>query len=174
MDNKKEISNLIQAGCSENVIAHIEVVTWQAIEIARKIANNPALTLDVDIELVRLGALYHDIGRAKTHGLWHAIEGVKIAKEYGLADDVLNIIERHIGSGLTADEAKGLGLPERDFLPETVEEKVVSYADNLVMGDKLVSFEEAVLKFKKRLGPDNPAIARFVMMHEEISLWCAC
>jgi uncharacterized protein len=41
------------------------------------------------------------------------------------------ICERHTGSGLTAEEivSGGLPLPERDFLPETLEEKIICLAD---------------------------------------------
>jgi len=41
------------------------------------------------------------------------------------------VCERHIGSGLTANEIiqNNLPLPHQDFLPETFEEKLITYAD---------------------------------------------
>jgi uncharacterized protein len=41
------------------------------------------------------------------------------------------VAERHTGSGLTKEQiiAQGLPLPAEDFVPETIEEKVICYAD---------------------------------------------
>jgi len=119
------IEILRDAGCHENVIRHSRVVADIAVAIAERIEG-------ADIEQVRIGALLHDLGRARTHGLAHFLEGVKIAEELGLPRAVQLIIERHIGAGLPAAEAKALGLPEKDFIPQTLEEKIVAQADNLV------------------------------------------
>ena len=37
----------------------------------------------------------------------------------------MNIIERHIGAGITEEEAVNLGLPKKSYLPETLEEKAL-------------------------------------------------
>ena len=71
-------------------------------------------------DLIKKGALLHDIGRSKTHGITHAVEGVEIARKYGYTQDVLNIIERHIGAGITEEEAVELGLPKKSYLPQTL------------------------------------------------------
>ena len=41
------------------------------------------------------------------------------------------VCERHTGAGLSAREIEqqNLPLPHRDFLPETIEEKIICYAD---------------------------------------------
>ena len=41
------------------------------------------------------------------------------------------VCERHTGAGLTKEDIirKNLPLPHQDFLPETMEEKVICYAD---------------------------------------------
>ena len=41
------------------------------------------------------------------------------------------VCERHTGAGLTAEEIEkqNLPLPHKDFLPETIEEKLICYAD---------------------------------------------
>lgn len=41
------------------------------------------------------------------------------------------VAERHTGSGITADEieAAAMPLPRRDFLPETLLERLICYAD---------------------------------------------
>ncbi|RME63996.1 MAG: TIGR00295 family protein [Nitrospirae bacterium] len=153
---------LTRVGCDTHVQEHILAVRKLALEIA------DSLKVPVDRDLVEKGAVYHDIGRAKTHGIQHAVLGAEMAKEMGLDDRVVRIVERHIGAGISKEEAKELGLPEKDYIPETLEEKIVAYADNLINGSKVVSFEEALERFKKVLGPEHPAIERFIKMHREI------
>lgn len=74
------------------------------------------------------------------------------------------VCERHTGAGLTAKEIEeqGLPLPHRDFLPETLEEKLVCYADKFYSKthpDKEKSFEQAVHSIA-RFG--NDGLQRFL------------
>ena len=120
--------------------------------------------------MVEAGALLHDIGRSKTHDIRHALEGVKIARSYGVPEEVIKIIERHIGAGLPAMEAKKLGLPARDFIPETIEEKIVCHADNLIDKDKRQDIEKAVESAIEN-GYREYA-RRLVALHRELSNAC--
>ena len=124
---------------------------------------------DVDMRLVEAGALLHDIGRSRTHDVDHAIVGAEIAREMGLPEELVNIIEVHIGAGIPADEAVELGLPERHYFAETLEEKVVAYADKLIMGRREVPFETTVESFALKLGEDHPSIDRLWTLHNEMS-----
>ncbi|RMG70768.1 MAG: TIGR00295 family protein [Nitrospirae bacterium] len=166
LDKEKVLLEILKrAGCPDNVIAHIQAVKAVAMRLADEVR------VTVDRELLLTGAMLHDIGRSRTHGIEHALVGARIARELGFPEAVIRIIERHIGSGITRQEAEGLGLPPRDYLPETVEEKLVAYADNLLNGDKEVSFEESLERFKKILGPEHPAIKRYIELHNEIESW---
>jgi uncharacterized protein len=156
---------LARHGCSKEVIEHSKAVTKKAIEL-----SNSFLT-SVDLDLVIAGSMLHDIGRSQTHGIDHIIVGSRIAKEEGLSEEIIKIIERHVGAGLTKEEAKNLGLPQGDYLPITPEETVVSYADNLTSGTKHLSFGEALSRFKSRLGDDHPAVERFKKQHVKIKEW---
>lgn len=127
--------------------------------------------LPMDRELTRIGGLFHDIGRSRTHDIRHAIAGVELGKSLGFSDPLLRIIERHIGAGITASEAVRLGLPEKDYLPVTGEEKIVSYADNLVSGVRVRPFSEALEWFRKILGSDHEGVGLFIRQHEEIQNW---
>jgi len=153
---------LAEIGCDEQVQEHILAVR----ELALKIADS--IKVPVDRTLIELGAIYHDIGRAKTHGIEHAIVGAEMARQRALPEAVVAIIEKHIGAGITKEEARQLGLPEKDYIPETLEEKIVAYADNLINGSKVVSFDEALERFKAVLGAEHPAVERFIRMHQEI------
>lgn len=150
---------LRDAGCNDHVICHCIAVRDVAIKIAEKTNANMAL--------VEAGALLHDIGRSKTHGIGHAVVGAKIAKKLGLSEEIIGIIEHHIGAGLTPDTAKSLGLSEKDFTPQTLEEKIVCHADNLIDDCKRQNIEievERALQEKK-----NEYALQLVRLHKEIS-----
>jgi uncharacterized protein len=161
---EKAISALYEAGCSKRIIQHCLTVERAALSIAKKIISRGH---NLDLHLVSLGALLHDIGRARTHGIEHGVEGAKILRELGLGR-FARFAECHIGAGIPAVEAKELGLPARDFVPRTTEEKVVTYADKLVMGDKKISYKRALEWLRSDLGPEHPAIKRFEELHREI------
>ena len=167
--SEKEAVNLLaKAGCSPKVIRHCKAVADLATRTAKKIAGNE---ITVDVDLVRIGALLHDIGRAKTHELDHAIKGVDIARSFSIPEPIIHIIERHIGSGMTAVEAARMGLPKRSFLPQSLEEKIVSYSDKLIEGSQELGFEEALTSFSMKLGRalGAPAISRFKKLHNELA-----
>ncbi len=159
--DKMEIELLEKENTPKNVIEHCEAVYRKAMKIA---ANFD----DVDEELIRKGALLHDIGRSKTHGITHAVEGVEIAKKYGYSADVLNIIERHIGAGITAEEAVELGLPEKSYIPETLEEKIVAHADNLVSGTREVDIDFVIEKWQRTIEDSDDNIERLKKLDDEL------
>ena len=72
----EEIRLLKELGCPEWVIEHSKGVSRKACEIASNFE-------DVDMELVRVGGLLHDIGRSKTNSIEHAVIGAQILKERG-------------------------------------------------------------------------------------------
>ena len=115
---------------------------------------------NVDIRLVESGALLHDIGRSRSHGLDHAAKGAEMAREMGLPEKLVHVIERHVGAGIPDDEARALGLPEGHYVPETLEEKIVAYADKLIAGRCEVDIEVTIRDFAERLGEDHPSIQR--------------
>ena len=156
------IKLLKENGCSKEVIKHCKAVRDIAVKIAEK-AN-------ADMKLVEASALLHDIGRSKTHGIRHGVEGAKIARNLGLPESIIKIIERHLGAGLPADEAKKLGLPAKDYMPETLEEKIVCHADSLVDHGKRKKIEHEVERALLE-GHDGYA-RRLVILHKELSDIC--
>ncbi len=157
----------------ENVRKHCIEVAKLALEIAEKAKANG---YDVDLEAIKLGALLHDIGRAKTHGLEHFVVSGEILRKEGVDEKVVKIAERHFSCGITAEEAKALGLPERDFMPETLEEKIVAFADNLIFDRDRASFEEFFEKLKElkeKVEPEKRwivenSLKRAIKMKEEL------
>ena len=166
---REALKILKDVGCPSNVIEHCKAVARLAVQIARKCAENG---VSVDVELVHIGALLHDIGRSKTHEVHHAIIGAEIARSLGLSESIIAIIERHVGGGISSEEAVKLGWPKKNYIPESIEEKIVSYADKLIERAKVVSIDKTIERFKRELGPDHPAIERIRRIHKEISELC--
>jgi len=123
-----------------------------------------------DVQLVEVGALLHDIGRCQSHSIDHAVRGAKIAADLKLPGDVIKIVERHIGAGIMRSEAKQLGLQEKDYVPKTLEEKIVSHADNLIAGTEKTTVKRAV-GWLVRQGLHDPAL-KVLKLHEELSAKC--
>lgn len=109
------------------ILKHCIATQAKAIHIAQKISSTP----NVDVKLVSIGALLHDIGRARIHDITHGFVGGKILLSEGFPLPVIRIVERHVLGGLTSSEARLVGLPSRSFLPRTLEEKIVCVADKL-------------------------------------------
>jgi uncharacterized protein len=157
---------LSESGCSKRVIAHCKAVSSLAVKFANSCKQKG---LKVNVELVEVGALLHDIGRSKTHNVNHGIVGVEIAKSLNLSQSIISIIAHHVGGGITAKEAEKLGWPVKNYLPTTLEEKIVSYADKLIEGLKVVPIEKTLHSLSLDLGEDHPAIARIKRLHKELS-----
>jgi uncharacterized protein len=146
----------------QNVVEHCSTVSVFASELAEKIKANGH---EIDVDFVKTSALLHDIGRCRTHGIRHGLEGANILKDL---PEYARVCECHIGAGISKDEAMKLGLPPEDYIPRTLEEKVVCYADKLVEGDKRVKSDRTIRKFRQRLGPDHPTIGRIIELDREI------
>lgn len=156
---------LSKAGCSQGVIAHCKTVSRYAVKIARAFSKKG---FDVDVHLVEVSGLLHDIGRSKTHSVNHALIGAQIARSFNLPNSIVRIIERHAGGGIPKEEAKLLGWPVKDYLPQTLEEKIVCYADKRVEGLRTVTIEKAMKPYIANLGKNHPAINRIKKLHAEI------
>jgi uncharacterized protein len=151
-------------GCAPNVIEHCKEVASLAVEIAHKVK---AAGHEVNQKTVEIGALLHDLGRSQTHKITHAVEGFKLAKTRGIEPEVSEIIKRHIGAGISKEEASELGLPEYDYFPRTIEEKIVAHADNLVKGTNRITIEERIALMRKKEVPEK-VIQRVKKLAEEV------
>lgn len=151
---------LEESGCNRDVIKHCRVVSELAVRIAENISG-------ADIELVRIGGLLHDLGRARTHKLEHFIEGGKLASELGLPQEIKEIIQRHVGAGISKEEAEELGLPKGDYIPITLEQKIVAHADNLVDSFNAVPISTILEKLKTQ--KKTKLAEKIKRLHEELS-----
>lgn len=160
------LSLLSKSGCSRKVIKHCKAVSEIAVQIAEACARKG---LKVDLKLVLVGALLHDIGRSKTHDINHVVKGSEIARSLKLPESLVSIIECHAGGGIAVDEAKRLGWPVGRYIPQTLEEKIVTYADKLVEGMRRVPIERTITNLSRELGNAHSSIRRVRKLHEEFS-----
>jgi uncharacterized protein (TIGR00295 family) len=158
---------LTDEGVNTNVLNHVKAVHGLVLTIGKRFIEQG---YHLNMPLIEAGALLHDIGRSKTHGLTHALAGCKIAERLGLPDDLISIIRNHIGAGLTKEEAVKNGLPCEDYIPITLEEKIVSAADNLAAGERRQTIAQHELHLLKK-GITEGA-KRCVALHRELSEIC--
>ncbi len=160
--SKTEAWDILQAaGPPEWVIEHVSHVEQLATAMAdAAIANGQ----NVDRNLVQVGAILHDVGRAQTQDARHAHIGAEFLRTLDMDEDVVAIVERHTGAGILADEASELGLPVKDYTPQTLEEQLVAHADNLLSGSKRLTMEDVATKYRAK-GLDA-AYERIQTLHE--------
>jgi uncharacterized protein len=158
------IKLLEETGCAPNVIEHCKEVASLAVEIANRAK---AAGHNINPELVEVGALLHDLGRCRTHKIAHAVEGYKLARTRGIEPEISEIIKRHIGAGISKEEARKLGLPEDDYFPRSLEEKIVSHADNLVKGMRRITVTERTAIMRQHEVSEN-VIQRVNKLAEEV------
>jgi len=161
---EEAINLLVKYGCRPEVITHCIEVSKTAVKLAEALKEKG---LNVNIKLVEVGALLHDIGRFKTHTIHHVVIGAEIARKENLPKEIIRIIERHAGGGISEKEAEKLGWEKKNYLPETLEEKIVCYADKRVESGRIVGINREIKKLKKELGENHPSIERLKKLHEE-------
>lgn len=164
IDPEEALRILKKEGCSPEVLDHVKAVRDVSLEIAKSIEQDGN---DVDIDLVKVGAILHDVGRSKTHDVNHGVEGAEILNERGL-EKVASIAETHVGAGISKEETKNLNLPEKNLIPTSLEEKIVAYGDNLIVGNKTQTYEEALEEMREELGSNHSSIERFKKIHQEL------
>ena len=118
------------------LLKHSEDVAQRVLEIAEA---HPEFHLDRQFlyeaaMLHDIGILYVDAPGICCHGtkpyICHGMLGAELLRNEGLPAHA-RVAERHTGTGLTKEEIlrQSLPLPPRDFVPETLEEKIICYAD---------------------------------------------
>ena len=105
-----------------------------------------------------IGILRCDAPRIECFGtepyIRHGMIGAAILRGEGLERHA-RVCERHTGAGLTRDDivSQNLPLPPKDFLPETVEEQLICYADKF--------FSKTRLEQEKTFAQAERSLAKF-------------
>ena len=171
--SQQDIDLLRNSGMSEADLDHSLKVAEKALEIARRTG------VDLDMELVGRGALFHDLGKTVTHEIKHGLIGAEKGAALGLPSEVNLIMEKHIRGGLTESEAVELGLPVKDYTLKRLEERIIIYADRLVdiihdgivpirdESEAEIRFDE-ILKAYPKYGKNEVTLKRYLGYHREI------
>lgn len=139
----------------DGIMEHAKIVHDVSLFLARLFPKEAHVELDV----LALGAILHDVGRSRAERVVeHGVKSGEIIREQGFPEAAARIGETHMGVGITKEETTALGLPYRDFVPETLEERIVCYADNLlfyITGEgrhELRDTDAVVERFTRELG----------------------
>lgn len=160
------------------LVTHSVLVTKKALDLAVDFqARNPQAA--IDLAFIYEAAMLHDIGIYRCDApeilctgsepyVRHGVIGREILEREGLSRQAL-VCERHTGAGISREDVirQALPLPARDYLPESLEEKIICFADKFYSKTPHKLFREKKLhKIHQKLGKFGPeATARF----EE---WC--
>jgi len=142
------------------LLTHSRSVANLALDIAQR---HPELNIDSDF--VEEAAMLHDVGIVRCdapgiecHGtapyICHGVIGAEMLRAEGWPRHA-RVCERHTGSGITLKEIlrQDLPLPHQDYLPETLEEKLICYADKF--------FSKTHLDRQRTVEQAEKSLARF-------------
>ncbi len=146
-DERQALALHAKHGSSERVVSHCLTVTAASRTLADALQ---AKGRPIDRRAVLAGALLHDIGRSRVQTVEHGYVGAKILEEEGVDPVVVEIVRRHVGAGISSEEAASLGFPKADYIPRTLEQRVVCFADKMVSGDGVRPFEEEEKRFIRK------------------------
>lgn len=146
------------------LLTHSECVARKALQIVDK---HPELKLDHTF--IEEATMLHDIGIVKCDApviecfgvepyIKHGIIGADMLRAAGYPKHA-RVCERHTGTGIALQNIveQHLPLPHQDFLPETMEEQVICYADKFYSKTHLnrVRTPEQALKSLERFGKEG-------------------
>ncbi len=142
------------------LINHSQSVARKALQI---VSSHPELCLDA--QFVEEAAMLHDIGIFLTDApgiqcfgsqpyICHGRLGAELMRKEGYERHA-RVCERHTGAGITCQQIveQRQPLPHQDFLPETMEEKVICYADKF--------FSKTHLDREKSMEKAEKSLAKF-------------
>ena len=150
------------------LITHSQSVARKALQI---VSYHPELQLDA--QFIEEAAMLHDLGivlcdapgiacHGKEPYICHGRLGAELLRQAGYPRHA-RVCERHTGAGLTKAEivAQHLPIPAQDFLPETLEERLICYADKFYSKSHLdrVKTPEQAERSLSKFGQEG--VARF-------------
>lgn len=157
----------------EILLTHSRMVADRCLRIAQA---HPKLNLDT--AFLEEAAMLHDIGIFLTNApgiscfgthpyICHGYLGAELMRREGFPKHA-RVCERHTGTGLTLQNIleQNLPLPHQDFVPETLEEQVVCYADKFYSKthpDRERSYERSVQSLQKF---GEAGVEKFVRWHK--------
>jgi uncharacterized protein len=144
------------------VLHHGMIVAKKALEVAERVKE-----LKPDFNFIEEAAILHDIGIFMTYApkigcfgyhpyISHGYLGRELLEKEGLLKHA-KVCETHVGVGLTEKdiEINNFPLPKRNMIPETLEEKIICFAD------KFYSKDENFLERQKSISEIRKMIRKY-------------
>jgi uncharacterized protein len=142
------------------LVTHSESVAKKALELAKNVPE-----LNPDLKFIEEASMLHDIGIFLTRDeelecfgdnpyVCHGYLGRDLLEKEGLPKHAL-VCERHVGTGITAEEIKRrkLSMPARDMLPISIEEQIICFADKFFSkNDEFLTKEKPLEKIRSDVG----------------------
>jgi uncharacterized protein len=149
----------------ELVWTHSNIILEIALKIAENLESEKVIL--INIELLAKGTLLHDIGvyqcydedlnpdkKLKTY-INHGFIGAEIIKSENFSESVSRFAITHTATGLTKEDVERENLPYEkiDYIPITLEEELLCYADKFHSKYPAFSSYEKVLEQIKMFDP---------------------
>lgn len=158
------------------LLTHSEKVAEKAREVALASGRT-----DIDMDFLYEAAMLHDIGiylcdapdiycTGTEPYIRHGVLGAEIMRREGYPRHAL-VCERHTGSGLTIEdiERQNLPLPLRDMTPQSIEEKIICYADKFYSKSGDPTREKSLEKVEASMARHgSDVLRRFLSIKKEI------
>ena len=131
---------------SYNVLKNASIISQQIMNSGNK----------MDYNLVKSGALLHDIGRwiynyenGYTDSMdYHEAETENLLTQLGYPE-FGNMLKRHMLGGLTKAEAKQIGYPNpSSMMPNCIEIKIIAISDKIRPEEKIETLDDIINKYK--------------------------
>lgn len=134
----RALSLCVALGLSPHKIYHSLVIADCALLLCDEVEKQLGVKADRDV--CDIGALLHDIGLSQIEAdnrPEHCYVGSCIARDAGFGEAVARCIEYHDCGGMVEEYCKLIDVPRSrpeklDAMPETWEEKIVCYADQII------------------------------------------
>lgn len=153
-------------------VTHARKVAELSLSIAER---HPEL--GADVKFLEEAAMLHDLGIFLTDApriycfgdkpyICHGFLGAELLRSHGLSRHAA-VCERHTGTGLTKEqvEREGWPLPLRDYLPVTVEEQIICFADKFYSKTKFLEQARTFEQVRESMLKISPEAA------EKIDRW---
>jgi uncharacterized protein len=154
------------------LLAHSRQVSEKALQLAGK---HPEISLD--LPFIREASLLHDIGIFLTHApaidchgenpyVCHGYLGANLLRDEGLPRHAW-VCERHTGAGISLKTIREerLPLPEREMIPQGLEEQLICFADKFFSKTRLGE-EKTIEQIRAEIAPFGKESI------ERLEKWC--
>ena len=147
-------------GLPEGIKEHCIVVKEIALDIVKQIKEKNSQA-EIDAEVIEAGALLHDIGRTRSHGVDHGYRGYMLMREANIDERVARCALVHVLGGFDKEDIrKEFPTDSRNeikvsLMPKSIEEKIVCLADKNAEGTMQVTTKKRFSRWFKKYGKSS-------------------